>query len=65
MPATNTTRRLHAEPAYENAHLVALDLLDRIRELLYSLSAHGNDHPPIRWEQVAGLVRATATWPRG
>ena len=47
--------RLEAEPAYENAHLVARDLLKRIEELLFDLPAPGNDECPINWEHVGTL----------
>ena len=47
--------RLQAEPAYENAHLIARDLLKRIEEQLYDLPAPGNDEYPINWEHVGTL----------
>jgi hypothetical protein len=47
--------RLMAEAAYENAHLVAHDLLERIRELLSDLPAPGNDEHPIHWEHVGTI----------
>ena len=46
---------LTAEPAYENAHLVAQDLVDRIRELLFDLPAPDNDARPITWGDVGSL----------
>lgn len=57
MNASQTKTRLKAEPAYENAHLVALDLLDRIRECLHDLPAPGDDECPIHWGHV-GTVNA-------
>ncbi len=36
-----TKPRLQAEPAYENSHLVARDLLERIGELFEDLPAPG------------------------
>jgi hypothetical protein len=44
--------KLTAQAAYENAHLVAQDLLERIRELLFDLPAPGNDEHPIHWAHV-------------
>ena len=43
---------LTAEAAYENAHLVAQDLVQRIGELLFDLPAPGNDEHPINWADV-------------
>ena len=57
MTTMRTKPKLKAEPAYENAHLVALDLLDRIRECLHDLPAPGNDECPIHWGHV-GTVNA-------
>jgi hypothetical protein len=50
--------RLKAEAAYENAHLVAQDLVQRIHELLFDMPAPGNDeYPihPINWGDVAQI----------
>ena len=47
--------RLQAEPAYENAHLVARDLLDRIDELLRDLPAPGGE-VPINWPLVGTMA---------
>ena len=47
--------KLTAEAAYENAHLVAQDLVERIRELLFDLPAPGNDQRPINWADVGSL----------
>ena len=49
-----------AEPAYENAHLVARDLLDRIGELLADLPAPGRDDHPIDWGHVGDLAHVNA-----
>ena len=45
------------DAAYENAHLVAQDLLERVKELLFSLPAPGSDHVPIKWDQVGDVMR--------
>jgi hypothetical protein len=47
---------LTAEPAYENAHLVAQDLVERVKELLFDLPAPGNDEHPIRWGHVGTIT---------
>ncbi len=46
---------LNAEAAYENAHLVAQDLVQRIGELLHDLPAPGNDEHPINWADVGSI----------
>ena len=46
---------LTAEAAYENAHLVAQDLVQRIGELLFDLPAPGNDEHPINWADVGSV----------
>ena len=51
----NAKPKLFAEAAYENAHLVAQDLVTRIGELLFDLPAHGNDEHPIHWGHVGDL----------
>ena len=43
----NKKPNLTADAAYENAHLVAQDLLERIRELLFEMPAQGNEQCPI------------------
>ena len=48
----NQKPKLNAEAAYENAHIVAQDLVERIRELLFDLPAPGNDEHPIHWAHV-------------
>lgn len=47
--------KLTAEAAYENAHLVAQDLVQRIGELLFDLPAPGNDEHPINWGHVGEI----------
>ena len=47
--------QLTAEAAYENAHLVAQDLVQRIGELLFDLPAPGNDEHPINWADVGTM----------
>jgi len=49
--------KLTAETAYENAHLVAQDLVERIRELLFDMPAPGNDEHPIHWGHVGDINR--------
>ena len=51
-PKRNQKPNLKAEAAYENAHLVAQDLVARIGELLFDLPAPGNDEHPIHWGHV-------------
>ena len=46
---------LKAEAAYENAHIVAQDQVERIKELLFDLPAPGNDEHPIHWGHVGDL----------
>ena len=46
---------LTAEAAYENAHLVAQDLVQRIGELLFDLPAPDNDEHPINWADVGSI----------
>lgn len=48
----NKKPKLTAEAAYENAHLVAQDLVQRIGELLFDLPAPGNDEHSINWADV-------------
>ncbi len=47
--------QLTAEAAYENAHLVAQDLVERIRELLFDLPAPGNVEHQINWADVGSV----------
>ena len=51
----NKKPKLTAEAAYENAHLVAQDLVQRIGELLFDLPAPDNDEHPINWANVGSL----------
>jgi hypothetical protein len=51
----NEKPKLTAEAAYENAHLVAQDLLERIRELLFDMPAPGSEEHPIHWGHVGDL----------
>jgi hypothetical protein len=53
-------QHLEAQPAYENAHLVARDLLVRIDELLHDLPAPGDDEHPIRWTHVGEITHVAA-----
>jgi hypothetical protein len=53
--AKNAKPKINAEAAYENAHLVAQDLVMRIGELLFDLPAPGNDQHPIHWGHVGDL----------
>ena len=54
-------QRLQAEAAYENAHLVAQDLVGRIRELLEDLPAPSDERPdPLDAGGRAGLRQRTA-----
>ena len=50
-----TKPRLQAEPAYENSHLVARDLLERIGELFEDLPAPGGKLA-IDWSLVGLLA---------
>lgn len=52
--------KLNAEAAYENAHLVAQDLVERIRELLFDMPAPGNDEHPIHWGHVGSINHVSA-----
>ena len=51
----NAKPKLNAEAAYENAHLVAQDLVQRINELLFDMPAPGDDEHPIHWGHVGDL----------
>ena len=51
----NRKPKLNAESAYENAHLVAQDLIQRIGELLFDLPAPGNEERPINWADVGSI----------
>ena len=52
-----TKPRLEAEAAYENAHLVANDLLERIREQLFDLPAPGE--MKLHWGNVGTITEVT------
>lgn len=54
--AKNRKPNLKAEPAYENAHLVAQDQLQRISELLQDMPAPGQDYHPINWAHVGDIT---------
>ena len=47
-----TKPQLTADAAYENAHLVAQDLVARIGEMLFELPAPGNEERPVDWAHV-------------
>ncbi|QDV25945.1 hypothetical protein [Aureliella helgolandensis] len=47
--------RLQPEAAYENSHLVAQDLVERIRELLFDMPAPGVEEHPIDWTHVGSI----------
>ena len=51
----NEKPKLIAEAAYENAHLVAVDLVERIKELLFDMPAPGDDEHPIHWGHVGNI----------
>lgn len=51
----NAKPKLNAEAAYENAHLVARDLVDRIGELLMDMPAPGVEGHPIHWGHVGDI----------
>ena len=53
--ARQTKNCLQAEAAYENAHLVAQDLVERIRELLFDMPAPGVEEHPINWAHVGSI----------
>lgn len=54
MTAKRTNPRLQAEAAYENAHLVARDLLARIEEQLQDEPAPGGE-TKIDWGHVGSI----------
>ena len=55
MTTRKNTNPLQAEAAYENAHLVAQDLVERIRELLFDMPAPGVEEHPINWAHVGSI----------
>jgi hypothetical protein len=56
----NAKPKLEAEAAYENAHLVARDLVDRIRELLHDMPAPGDEEHPIHWAHVGDITEVNS-----
>ena len=54
------TAKLTADAAYENSHLVARDLLDRITDLLNDMPAPGNDEQRIHWGHVGDVNHVNA-----
>jgi hypothetical protein len=59
-PRKTPKPKLTAEAAYENSHLVARDLLDRINELLQDMPAPGDDGRPIHWGHVGDINHVNA-----
>ena len=55
MNAKTKKPKLTADAAYENAHLVAQDLVERIRELLFDMPAPGNEEHPVHWGHVGNV----------
>ena len=57
---------LKAEAAYENAHLVAQDLVERVKELLFDMPAPGDDEHLFHWHQdftyLLGSPNAVTIW---
>ena len=54
-----TKPRIEAEPAYETAHLIARDLLERIGELLTDMPAPDGDFQ-INWAHVGTVNHVNA-----
>ncbi len=52
--------KLNAEAAYENGHLIAHDLLERIGELLYDMPAPGVEECPINWCHVGSITEVNS-----
>jgi len=52
--------KITADAAYENSHLVARDLLDRITDLLNDMPAPGNDEQRIHWGHVGDVNHVNA-----
>ena len=57
---SNAKPKITAEAAYENAHLVAQDLVERIRELLFDMPATGVEEHPINWAHVGSINEVNA-----
>jgi hypothetical protein len=55
----NRKQPLKAEPAYEQAHLICQDLLERIRELTFNLPAPGGE-TEINWPLVGTMNHVNA-----
>ena len=55
MNAKRQKPTIKAEAAYENAHLVAQDLLERIREQLFDMPAPGGE-ARIDWAHVGTIT---------
>jgi hypothetical protein len=53
--AKNAKPKINADATYENAHLVAQNLVTRIGELLFDPPAPGDDEHPIHWGYVGDL----------
>ena len=51
----NTKPKLTAEAAYENAHVTAQGLVERIGQLLFDLPAPGDEEHPVGWGLVGNL----------
>ena len=51
----NQKPKLTPDAAYENAHLVAQDLVERIRELLFDMPAPGIEEHPVHWGHVGNV----------
>jgi hypothetical protein len=56
----NKRPKLNAEAAYENGHLMARDLLERIGELLIDMPAPGDDEHPINWCDVGSITEVNS-----
>ena len=52
----NARPKLHADAAYENAHLVARDLVDRIRELLQEMPTPDGEDGVVTWTHVGDIT---------
>lgn len=53
------TTKITADAAYENSHLVARDLLDRVGELLEEMPAP-NGERPVHWGHVGDVNHVNA-----
>lgn len=59
-PRKTPKPKLTAEAAYENSHLFARDLLDRIADLLQDMPAPGDDDHPIHWGHIGDINHVNA-----